>query len=101
LRDPLERFGTRKQTLKLYHSGYNYQIRQIKEREFEVPDPSDYRRDKFIPGIVLRDRRPAVESSEALIEFELPEDLVLPYEVTEPGYEPRTFYLPARDWASV
>jgi hypothetical protein len=30
------------------------------------------------------------------MEFELPEDLVLPHEVTDPGYEPRTFHLPAQ-----
>jgi hypothetical protein len=30
--DPLERLRTRKHTVKLYFSGYNYQIRQIKER---------------------------------------------------------------------
>jgi hypothetical protein len=94
--DPLERFRTRQKTLKLYFSGYKYQIERIKEQDFEDPVPSDYQRDKFIPGIVLRDRRPAVDSSEELIEFELPEDLVLPYEVTEPGYEPRRFYIPAR-----
>lgn len=82
--------------MKLYFSGYNYQIRQIKERGFEDPEPSDYQCDKFIPGIVVQDRRPAVESLGELLQFELREDLVLPYEVTKPGYEPRTFYLPAR-----
>jgi hypothetical protein len=30
------------------------------------------------------------------MELELPEDLVLPYEVTKPGFVPRTFYVPAR-----
>ena len=30
------------------------------------------------------------------LEIDLPEDLVLPYEVTKPGYVPRTFYVPAR-----
>jgi hypothetical protein len=94
--DPLDRFRARKHTVKLYFSGYNYQVREIKERGFEDPEPSDYQRDKYIPGIVLRDCRPAVDSLEELLEFELPEDLILPYEVTEPGYEPRAFHIPAR-----
>jgi hypothetical protein len=94
--DPLERFRTRKQTVKLYFSGYKYQIERIKEHGFEDSEPSDYQRDKYIPGIILRDRRPAVDSLEELLEFDLPEDLILPYEVTEPGYEPRTFHVPAR-----
>ena len=85
----------RKQTVKLNFSGYKYQIGRIQEQGFEDPEPSDYQRDKYIPGIVLRDRRPAVNSLEELLEFEVPEDLVLPYDVTEPGYEPRTLHVPA------
>jgi len=57
------------------------------ESHFQPPEdpsePSDYQRDKYIPGIVLRDHRPAVDSLEESLEFELPEDLVLPHEVTE------------------
>jgi hypothetical protein len=30
-----------------------------------------------------------------VLELELPEALVLPYEVTEPGFVSRTFYVPA------
>ena len=44
----------------------------------------------------MHDCRPAIGSSEELIELDFPEDAVLPYEVTEPGYEPRTFNVPAR-----
>jgi len=47
-------------------------------------------------GVPLTDRKPSVDWAEDTIVLELPEDLVLPHEVTEPGYEPRTFYVPAR-----
>jgi hypothetical protein len=94
--DPLERFRSRAQNVKLYFSGYNHQIRKIKTDGFEDPDVSDHDRNKTESGIVLRDRRPGVDWLTELIELELPEDVVLPYEVTEPGYVPRLFCIPAR-----
>jgi len=38
---------------------------------------------------------PARDWLSDVIELEVPEDVVLPYEITKPGYVPRTLYVPA------
>jgi hypothetical protein len=91
--DPLERFKNRGQSLKLYFCGYQHEIKRIKAEGFEDPEPSEYDRNRTTPGVLLRDR-PGESPTDAR-ELEVTEDLVLPYEVTEPGYVPRTFYVPA------
>jgi len=93
--DPLERFKNRGQLLKLYFCGYQHEIKKIKAEGFEDPEPSEYDRTKTPPGILLRDSRPNAERLSDFIELQAPDDFVLPYEVTEPGYIPRTFYVPA------
>jgi hypothetical protein len=88
-------FLNRGRSLKLYFSANNHEIRRIKAEGFEDPEPSEYDQNKTPPGILLRDRRPTAECLADWIDVEVSEDLVLPYEVTEPGYVPRTFYVPA------
>lgn len=96
--DPLARFRTRRETLKLYHSGPEYEIAKIRTEGFRDPDPpSPYGNQKASPpGVKLVDRKPPASAYSESIELELHEDVVLPYEATESGRVPRTFYLPAR-----
>lgn len=95
--DPLNRFGKRGLVLKVYYSAYGTEIAKLKNgAAFEDPEFSEYERNPSPPGIALTDRRPASDWLTELIELELPEDLLLPYETTEPGYIPRRFFVPAR-----
>jgi hypothetical protein len=84
--------------LKLYHCGPGYDIAKIRTEGGRDPDPpSPYVNQKASPpGVKLVDRKPSSSDYSESIELELHEDGVLPYEVTEPGYVPRTFYVPAR-----
>jgi hypothetical protein len=96
--DPLRAFREPRQTLKLHYIGSGYQLADVRREGFHDPDPpSPYGNQKASPpGIKLVDRKPPSSAYSESIELELPEDVVLPYEVTEPGYEPRTFCVPAR-----
>lgn len=90
--DPMAPFKKRDERLKLYYGAYRYQIAEVRERGFEDPVLSE----KTPTGIHLRDRRPDSDWMSESIEVELPGDVALPYEVTKPGFVPRTFYVPAR-----
>ncbi|PYR93588.1 MAG: hypothetical protein DMF84_09305 [Acidobacteria bacterium] len=94
---PLPRFKRRRETLKLYHCGYEPDIARIRREGFRDPDPpSSYSQEKAAPpGIRLQNRRWNSGWGAAAFEFELPEAVVLPYEVTESVLVPRKFYVPA------
>jgi hypothetical protein len=95
--DPLTRFRERKAVVRLYLSGYGHEIARMRTRGFEDPDPPTFEPEKAPPpGIRLQDVKPAKDWMTEAFEIDLPEDLVLPYEVTKPSYVPRTFYVPAR-----
>jgi len=95
--DPLERFRKRGETLKVYASVPSYKVEEIRRNGFEDPDHT-YSGEKTPPGVKLTDQP---QASYTVLEMELPEDFLLPYEVTEPGWMPRTFYVPARVLNSV
>ena len=84
--DPLERFRLRNRggAIRLFLNAYKHEIREVKARGFDDPEPSDYDQQKTLAGILLYDRKPEIDCSEVL-ELELPADLVLPYETTTPG----------------
>jgi hypothetical protein len=90
--DPLQPFRDRGQRMKLYHGAYPHQLAEIRRRGFEDPELAE----KTPPGILLYDRPPAKDWLSDVLELEVAEEVVLPYEVTKPGYVPRTFYVPAR-----
>jgi hypothetical protein len=95
--DPLARFRERKEVVKLYASGYGSEIARMRTEGFEDPDPPTYQPEKAPPpGIHLQDTKPERGWMTESLEINLHEDLVLPYEVTKPGYVPRTFYIPAK-----
>jgi len=65
--------------------------------DFEDPDPPTYQPAKASPpAIRLQDVKPERDWLTEALELNPAEDLALPYEVTKPGYVPRTFYIPAR-----
>jgi hypothetical protein len=83
--------------VKLYASGYGSEIARMRTEGFEDPDPPNHQAEKAPPpGIRLQDIEPDRDWMTEAFEIDLPEDLVLPYEITKPGYVPRTFYVPAR-----
>ena len=83
--------------MKLYASGYGSEIARMRTEGFEDPDPPTFEPEKAPPpGIRLQDVKPAKGWMTEALEIDLAEELVLPYEVTKPGYVPRTFYVPAR-----
>jgi hypothetical protein len=96
--DPLRAFREPRKTLKLYYTGSGYQLADVRREGFRDPDPpSPYGNQKTPPpGVKLVDRKPPASAYSESIELELHEDVVLPYEVTEPGYVARTFHVPAR-----
>jgi hypothetical protein len=96
--DPLTAFHEPRKTLKLYYIASGYQLADIRREGFHDPDPpSPYGNQKASPpGVKLVDRKPPSSDYSESIELELHEDVVLPYEVTDPGYVPRTFYVPGR-----
>jgi hypothetical protein len=95
--DPLARFRQRKEVVKLYASGYGREIARMRTEGFEDPDPPTFEPEKAPPpGIRLQDVKPAKGWMTEALEIDFSEQLVLPYEVTRPGYVPRTFYVPAR-----
>lgn len=95
--DPLERFRRREPALKLYYSGYGFEFERIRGSGFAEPEPqSPYVREPPPPpGIRLQDKSAATGYSSSSLEIEVPEEAVLQYEVTDPGYVPRVFYVPA------
>lgn len=94
--DPLERFRNRQETIHLFFSAYHHEIRTIKAEGFKDPEPSLYGQQNPPAGIVLCDCSPGTGWLSEVMELEVPEDVVLPYETTTPGYAPRTFCIPAR-----
>ena len=95
--DPLARVRGRKAVVKLYASGYGHEIARMRTEGFEDPDPPTFEPEEAPPpGIRLEDVKPAKGWMTEALENDLPEELLLPYEITRPGYLPRTFYLPAR-----
>jgi hypothetical protein len=96
--DPLERFQAREHTLKLYYSGPEFDLERVRENGFKEPDaqPAYMREKPSPPGIRLQDRPNEEGYLSKSMELDLPEDAVLPYEVTTPGNVPRVFYVPAR-----
>jgi hypothetical protein len=95
--EPLARFRGRNQMMRLYASGYGTEIARMRTQGFEDPDPPTYQPEEAAPpGIHLQDVRPERDWMTEALELDLPESLVLPYEVTKPGYVPRTFYVPAK-----
>ena len=95
--DPLARFRDRKEVVKLYVSGYGSEVARMRTQGFEDPDPPTFQPEKAPPpGIRLQDAKPDRDWLTEAWELEVREDVVLPYEVTKPGYVPRTFYVPAR-----
>jgi hypothetical protein len=95
--DPLARFGDREALLKVYASGYASEVARMRTAGFRDPDPPTYQPEKAPPpGIRLQDVKPDQDWMTEACELELPEDLLLPFETTKPGYVPRTFYVPAR-----
>jgi hypothetical protein len=93
--DPLARFRERQTVVKLYASGYGSEIARMRTQGFEDPDPPTYQQEKAPPpGIRLQDTKRGESWMTEAFEIQVPEDLVLPYEVTKPGYVPRTFYAP-------
>jgi hypothetical protein len=91
-------FREPRKTLKLYYIGSGYQLADVRRDGFHDPDPpfACGNQKASPPGVKLVDRKPPASAYSESIELELHEDVVLPYEVTEPGYVPRTFYVPAR-----
>ncbi len=92
--DPLERFRKRGEKLKVYAAVPSYCVEEIQKNGFEDPDHT-YSQEKTTPGVKLTDQ-PQMGYADTALEMELPEDFLLPYEVTEPGWIPRIFYVPAR-----
>jgi hypothetical protein len=95
--DPLTVFRAPRKTLKLYYAAAGYDLAEVRRAGFHDPEPpARYGNEKAPPpGVQLVDRPTSTWHSESM-ELELPEDAVLPYEVTAPGYIPRTFFMPAR-----
>jgi hypothetical protein len=89
--DPLQAFRSRGQGLTLYHVGYRWVLDDIRKHGFSDSNLSE----DSAPGVLLVDNRGVDEHADA-IELVLPTSVVLPFEVTEPGYEPRRFVVPAR-----
>ena len=95
--DPLKRFTDRQQVLKVYYAGYSHEISRLRDGGlFEDPEVSDYDKKPRQPGIALCDRNTELDWLRTSLELELPEDFLLPYEVSTPGYIPRQFFVPAR-----
>ena len=80
---------TARKMVKLYAPGYGSEITWMRTQGFEDPDPPTYEPEKASPpGIRLHDVKPASDWLTETVEIHLPEELVLPYEVTKPGYVP-------------
>jgi hypothetical protein len=96
--DPMERFRKRETMLKMYFSCNESELERIREDGFSEPGlPAAYaREEQSPPGIRLKDAPGGECYYSKSMELELPEDAVLPYEVTVPGYVPRVFCVPAR-----
>ncbi len=93
----IARFRERKEAVTLYASGYGHEIARMRTLGFEDPDPPTYEPEEASPpGIRLQDVRSNRGWMNEALEVDLPEDLVLPYEVTKLGYVPRTFYVAAK-----
>jgi hypothetical protein len=94
--DPLTRFRNRKATITLFYNASRYTISEIRAGGFkdEVPHVG-YGEKPKAPGAPLSDvPQTSAYGSEAL-ELVLAEDAVLPYEITNPGFVPRRFCVPA------
>ena len=95
--DLLAKFRDREEVVRLYVSGYGSEIARMRTEGFEDPDPPTNQPEKARPpGIRLQDVKPHRDWMTEVLEIDLPEELVLPYEATKPGYVPRTFYVPAK-----
>ena len=93
LSDPLKAFRERGEPLKLYAHVSRWELGDLRRNGFKDPELSK----EHPPGVALSDtpKSDSIFSSDA-VELELPAETVLPFETTAPGYEPRTFYVPAR-----
>jgi hypothetical protein len=90
------RFSELDEMLTLYYSGYSSDLARIRREGFKDPEPESDRNQRRLAGITLREQKPEGGWGSDTLEILLPEVAVLPYEVTEPGYVPRVFRLPAR-----
>lgn len=94
--DPLTRFRRREATIVLYYSANGHEIADIRSRGFVDAVPHvGYGEKPKVPGVGLTDTPDASGWGREASELVLPEDAVLPYETTMPGFAPRTFCVPA------
>jgi hypothetical protein len=94
--DPVRRVGERKKTVTLhYAAGYNGD--RVLLDGFEEPaDGRVYGREPEPPGILLCDYPWVMQYGGKDVQFDVPEDAVLPFECSEDGHWARRFRVPAR-----
>jgi hypothetical protein len=94
--DPAQRVRDRGTTIGLHYNG-GYDAESALSKGFEEPEEAKgYGREPEPPGILLSDCRWLVDYGRKDVEFEVPEDAVLPFELSEDGHWARMFRVPAR-----
>ena len=94
--DPAQRVRDREATICLHYNG-GFDGERVLSKSFEEPEETRaYGKDPEPPGILVSDCRWLVGYGRKDIEFEVPEDAVLPFELSEDGHWARMFRVPAR-----
>lgn len=94
--DPAQRVMDREATICLHYNG-GFEGDRVLSKGFEEPEETrSYGKDPEPPGILVSDCEWLVGYGRKDIEIEVPEDAVLPFELSEDGHWARMFRVPAR-----
>lgn len=95
--DPLSRFRTRGQLLTVYYATSSSEIERINNGgAFGDGNVNRGTDGPKMAGMELVDEAPEATWNSDALQLELPDQLLLPYEITKPGYRPRRFCVPKR-----